>query len=695
MKSITGSLHRGWRRLLGSQQVMLMLRIGLGSILIATLVLSPVSSSVASTDVANVVEPSPEAIASGNSLDLAADVALESGRQALLYFYSEECSYCQKQGPIIDELETEYGKDVAFVRVDLESDVQVTKEYGVTAVPTMVLSYGKDSWGEHEYQRFEGFTERDALEPYLEDVGYVWTDGVASSDTEAAAPAPPVEDCDSYDDHGKILKCKNKKLLDEVCGGNDTNGSGTVSLISQARHLLSLSGHSLKQEGDDEELRAQCKFATVMLDETEPAEFKSIALKRNADKKGFAEYGPLGDGDGICNKGGKPKTPYPSDGDPIPGYGEWCAEDDEDGIGDDDGICERLRVGNKWIREACLSISDTEAIDTNDENFNKPELEAYGTYLDDTLGGIQEANQQLAVMVADLKEHQLQARTLDGSLADTCDAMLYTDLWFGGELYDEHLPPLGISIFLDVYFVGDLLYNVCSSVAGTTILGMNAKGVCAVPAVIKSIAELGWETWELLEDSITGMHAQNTARCLAYHDDQQTLGFNAVSAQLIAGFEGISDQQTAGLNAISAQQTAEFGTVNDGLGNQTQALEEVKGRLDNKVELRRVHLQVIELEPKRKFLVSATEAGRPIADVELVALGVSEGNPVRFHDLMENIQWTSIETGIYILDLDLPPRLKNVELYKIEVKHAADPDEEHFGFVLFARSTQNTICAGQ
>lgn len=623
----------------------------LSGILIATLVLSPVSLSGASTDTTKTVEAVPDAILSESPLDSAIGTAVESGKQALLYFYSEECPYCQKQGPIVDELETEYGKSVAFVRVNLESDVQMTKEFGVTAVPTMVLSYGKDSWGEHEYQRFEGFTDRDTLERYLDDVGYLWTDGVASSENEAAAPPPPDEDCDSYDDHGEKIKCKTGKLLDEVC-------NGTVPLISQARHLVSANAEW--QADDVDEMETECAFATAMFDETDPAEFKGFALKRNADKKGFAEYEPLGDGDGICNKGGGKPDDIPGEGDSIPGYSEWCAEELYDGIGDDDGICEILHEpGEKKIREACVQISDAQAIDENDENFKENKFIAYETYLDDTLGDIEEANQALEVMVAHLEELEVQAEMLSNGGPEVCENMLET----GPEIYNEHVVPwYALWLTLGGYLIGQAAYDVCTPIGQQDVAGFNSSTGCIVAVVVKNVAQFAWETMELLEDTITGMHAQNTAKCLEYHHAQQTAGFNAVNA---------------------------------GIGDQALALEEVKGRLDNTVELRRVHLQVIELEPKRKLLVSASEAGKPIADVELVALGVSERDPIDFHDMTGDTEWQSVDTGVYVLKIDLPPSMKNVELYKLEVKHLPDPDEEHFGFVLFDRSTQNTICTGQ
>ena len=127
-----------------------------------------------------------------------------------------------------------------------------------------------------------------------------------------------------------------------------------------------------------------------------------------------------------------------------------------------------------------------------------------------------------------------------------------------------------------------------------------------------------------------------------------------------------------------------------------QLVNDVQFTLDNKTELRRVHLQVIELKEKQVFLVYATEAGIPIADVDLISVRASERNPVLFMDV-EGAKWEMLgdDIGTYILEINLPKELKNANLFKFEVQHAPDPEVAHFGSVIFDRSTQNTITTGQ
>ena len=91
-----------------------------------------------------------------------------------------------------------------------------------------------------------------------------------------------------------------------------------------------------------------------------------------------------------------------------------------------------------------------------------------------------------------------------------------------------------------------------------------------------------------------------------------------------------------------------------------QLVTDVQFTLDNKVELRRVHLQVIELKEKQVFLVHATEAGIPIADVSLISFRASERDPISFMDV-EITRWEMLaaDTGTYILEVNLPKDLKN------------------------------------
>ena len=119
----------------------------------------------------------------------------------------------------------------------------------------------------------------------------------------------------------------------------------------------------------------------------------------------------------------------------------------------------------------------------------------------------------------------------------------------------------------------------------------------------------------------------------------------------------------------------------------------VQFTLDNSVELRSVHLQVIELKEKREFLVAATEGGQPLANVQFVALQVSTKDPVSFMDVTANTTVSMLQEGIYLVQIDLPRQAQNVDIFAFEVRH--DNAVPHYGFTLFDRTHENNLGMGQ
>ena len=72
-----------------------------------------------------------------------ADV-LHSDKPVLVDFFATWCGPCKMQAPILHALEAEMKDSASFVQVDIDQDTELSIQYGVMSVPTlMVFKNGK------------------------------------------------------------------------------------------------------------------------------------------------------------------------------------------------------------------------------------------------------------------------------------------------------------------------------------------------------------------------------------------------------------------------------------------------------------------------------------------------------------------------------------------------------------------------
>lgn len=64
---------------------------------------------------------------------------LASGKPVVIDFWAEWCGPCRMMAPIVDELATEYGDKVAIGKCDVEANEEITAQYGVRNIPTIVF----------------------------------------------------------------------------------------------------------------------------------------------------------------------------------------------------------------------------------------------------------------------------------------------------------------------------------------------------------------------------------------------------------------------------------------------------------------------------------------------------------------------------------------------------------------------------
>ncbi len=64
---------------------------------------------------------------------------LESPVPVVVDFFAEWCGPCRAMSPIVDELSTEYGGKVKFVKMDVDANSQIPGTFQVMSIPTFIM----------------------------------------------------------------------------------------------------------------------------------------------------------------------------------------------------------------------------------------------------------------------------------------------------------------------------------------------------------------------------------------------------------------------------------------------------------------------------------------------------------------------------------------------------------------------------
>ncbi|MHA1906040.1 MAG: thioredoxin family protein [Candidatus Thorarchaeota archaeon] len=111
---------------------------------------------------------SDDALATGKTRELTESDIVEAVRTSttsIVLFYRDDCPYCERLMPILDELAEDYESKVAFAKVNVDKFEIVREEFNVLGVPLVVAFKKGMSVG-----RIEGLRSVDDYDQWIESI---------------------------------------------------------------------------------------------------------------------------------------------------------------------------------------------------------------------------------------------------------------------------------------------------------------------------------------------------------------------------------------------------------------------------------------------------------------------------------------------------------------------------------------------
>ena len=68
-------------------------------------------------------------------------------KPVLIDFYADWCAPCKMMPPILKEVKNQLGDDVKIVKINTETNQQLSANFGIRSIPTLMLFHnGKEVW---------------------------------------------------------------------------------------------------------------------------------------------------------------------------------------------------------------------------------------------------------------------------------------------------------------------------------------------------------------------------------------------------------------------------------------------------------------------------------------------------------------------------------------------------------------------
>lgn len=74
-----------------------------------------------------------------NKADLTAKMTEAGDKLVVIDFFATWCGPCKRISPLLDELAKEYADDLVFLKVDVDENDDLVKEYKIDIMPTFIF----------------------------------------------------------------------------------------------------------------------------------------------------------------------------------------------------------------------------------------------------------------------------------------------------------------------------------------------------------------------------------------------------------------------------------------------------------------------------------------------------------------------------------------------------------------------------